>query len=164
MVMKLDNNSKEQGRGQECAQEAVNVDAQQGARISNNISSSRKRGFTLVELVFFVVILGILAGTILYSFIIFLTYSPSSSIRQSVAMQSVANCIEWFLGQRYMNGYSSITCPSTTVPSFCTAPSGYTLAVNITCTTIGSDTNYKTIVVSSSGNIVSSMSLLIGSY
>ena len=72
--------------------------------------------------------------------------------------------MEWFTGQRQLNGYASITCPSSAVPAFCSAPSGYTLAVSITCTTISSDANYKTLTVTVSGDGNASLSTLFASY
>lgn len=120
-------------------------------------------GFTLIELVAFIIISGLLGSTILLALITVLQKTPTL-FQQQVALQTSSQCMEWFIGQRHLNGFSSITCPSTTVPGFCTTPSGYTLSVNIACTTIGSDSQYKTITVTTSGLGDATISTLIAEY
>jgi type II secretory pathway pseudopilin PulG len=121
------------------------------------------RGFTMVELIMFIIITSLLASTVLLA-LNFTTQRSPTARQQMIATQTAKRCMEWFIGQRRLNGYSSISCPSTTVPAFCTSPSGYTLAVNITCTTINSDSNYQTIAVTVSGNGDASLSTLIAKY
>jgi len=81
-----------------------------------------------------------------------------------IATQTASQCMEWYLGQRALNGYNSISCPSTAVPSFCSAPTGYVLSTNISCTTISGDANYKTIAVTVSGKGTISLTTLIANY
>jgi hypothetical protein len=71
--------------------------------------------------------------------------------------------MEWFIGQRRMNGYSSIACNST-VPVFCTAPAGYTVTTSCNTTVIGSDSNYETITVTVGGAGNAVLTLLIAQY
>lgn len=123
----------------------------------------KHNGFTLIELVIFIVVTGILASTILLSLSTGLTKAPNA-LKSTIATQTANQCMEWFIGQRKLIGYSAITCPSTTVPSFCTSPSGYTLAVNIVCTTINSDASYQTITVTVSGNGDAQLTTLIANY
>ncbi len=120
-------------------------------------------GFTLIEIILFIIITSLLASAILLVFGTSLL-KPPNLLANTTANQTAKMCIEWFLGQRQLNGYSTITCPSTTVPTFCTAPSGYTVAVNITCTTINSDANYQTITVTVSGKGDASLTTLIANY
>lgn len=118
-------------------------------------------GFSLIELVAFIIIMALVAAAVAA---IGLPFLNAPTIHQDIfAKEAAAQCMEWYAGQNYINGYSSITCPSTTVPGFCTAPTGYTLSVNITCTTYNSDTNYKTIVVTVTGLGNASLSYMIGS-
>lgn len=120
-------------------------------------------GFTLVEVLIFLVVSGILMSTILLSMISSVRKEPVA-LQNMIANQTARKCMEWFVGQRQLNGYGTFSCPSTSVPSYCTAPSGFTVAVNITCTTINTDASYKTITVTVSGKGDSKMSTLVASY
>jgi type II secretory pathway pseudopilin PulG len=120
-------------------------------------------GFTLIELLLFIVITSILAKTILVFFGAELKSNPTVH-NQLVAIETASQCMEWFVGQNSLNGYSSITCPSAVVPAFCTTPAGFTLAVACAATTIASDTNYKTITVTISGNADLVLTTILGQY
>ncbi len=106
---------------------------------------TKKKGFTLIEIVISIMLLGILFGTTLVSFHTMLKKSHST-YRRIEATQTAKKCMDWFLGQRYLNGFSSVPT-GTTVPNFCTIPTGYTIATNVATTTISGDSNYKTITV-----------------
>jgi len=121
---------------------------------------NKQQGFTLIELVMFIVVTSLLATTILLALITATRDIPTIH-QEIVATQTAKQCMEWFIGQQRLNGFTSLTCPSTTTPSFCTTPTGYTLSVNVSCTTINSDTNYKTITVTVSGLGDASFSTLI---
>lgn len=121
------------------------------------------RGFTLIELIIFIIVSSILATSILLVFAKALQQNPTSR-QLLVAVNTAETCMEWFIGQRKINGYSNLSCPNSTVPSFCTAPTGYSITTNISCTTIGSDTNYKTIVVTVSGLGDATLTSLISLY
>ncbi len=123
----------------------------------------KNSGFTLIEIIIFIVIIGLVANAILFAFSTSLQKIPTI-LQTSIASQTAKKCMEWFIGQRRLNDYSAITCPSTSVPSFCTAPAGYSLSVNISCTTINSDANYKTITVTVSGNGSASLTTLVANY
>ena len=118
------------------------------------------RGFTIIELLIFIVVTGLLASVGGLALRMVATSIPAGH-GSLVALETARQCMEYFSGQNARNGYASITCPSSTVPSYCTVPTGYTLAVNITCTTISGDTNYKTIQVSVGGNGNATLTLLI---
>lgn len=122
----------------------------------------KHRGFTLIELVMFIVITSILASGILLSFITVLNKTPVV-LQNSIASQTAKQCAEWFLGQRRINGFSNFTC-NATVPAFCTAPTGYTLTSNCTTTAISGDSNYKTITITVSGAGNAGLSLLLADY
>jgi len=123
----------------------------------------KQTGFSLIELVMFITVISVMGSGIFLAYTTGLLKTPTL-LQNTIAEQTAQACMEWFIGQRRLNGYSSITCPSTTVPGFCTAPSGYTLAVNITCTTINSDANYQTIVVTVSGKGDAKLTSLIANY
>jgi len=123
----------------------------------------KEKGLTLIELIIFIVITALVAVSVFAGLNAAITLSPTAKA-QTVAAQAASRCMEWYLGQRYMNGFTAITCPSTTIPSFCSVPSGYSITSNVACTTIGSDPNYKTITVTVTGQASASLSLLIADY
>lgn len=120
-------------------------------------------GFTLIEVIVFIVVTGLVMSTLLLSANTALRNSPSVS-QQWIALQTAKRCMEWFLVQRRVNGYSSLTCPSTPSPSACSAPSGFTVTNSITCQTWNSDAAYKTVTVSVSGLANASISMQLGDY
>ena len=124
---------------------------------------ARQAGFTLIEILLLLIVLGLLGSTMVLTFRNTMQQTPTV-FKNLIALQTAKQCIEWFSGQRQLNGFASISCPSTAVPSFCSAPSGYTLAVSISCTTISSDSNYKTLTVTVSGNGNATLSTLFASY
>lgn len=123
---------------------------------------THQKGFTLIELVFFIVILAILGSTILMGFVTALQKYPS--VHQNViALQTAKQCMEWFIGQRRLQGYSTLAC-NTTVPTFCTTPANYSITTNVSCIAINSDNNYKSITVTVSGLGDASLTSLIADY
>ena len=120
-------------------------------------------GFTLLEVLVFIIIMGLLATTIMISLTNMGQKSPEA--RQQMTASFIAQqCMEYLLGQRRVIGYSTITCPSSTTPNFCTVPSGYTLSTSIACTTLNGDANYKTITLTVSGNGDATITSLVGDY
>ena len=120
----------------------------------------RHRGFTYIELIVFIVVTGIIASSILLAATTTLRFSAFPQ-REIVATQTAAKCIEWFFGQRNMNGFSSVAC-GTTVPTFCNSglPTGYSIATNVDCTVA----NYKTINVTVSGSGDAKLSIQLVDY
>lgn len=122
-----------------------------------------KRGFTLIEIIILIVVISLIAPVLLMSYSTSLLNTPSV-LANLIARQTAKQCMEWFIGQRRLNSYSSLSCPSAVVPAFCTSPTGYTLSVTITCTTINTDANYKTIVVAVTGKSNATLTSLIANY
>lgn len=122
-----------------------------------------QRGFSLIELVIFIVVTSILASTILLTLQTALNNTPAIH-NELIAVQLADQCMEWYVGQRRLNGYSTLTCPSTPSPTICSAPTGFTVTSSITCTTISGDANYKTITVTIAGPGNATLTTLIGNY
>lgn len=121
-------------------------------------------GFSFIELIVFIVVTAILSTTILLAFVTALQKTPLDR-QQIIATQTAQQCMEWYLGQRRLNGFSAITCSaSPPTPTMCTLPAGYSFSNSITCTTINSDTNYKLITVTVSGAGDASLQSLIADY
>ena len=126
-----------------------------------------KCGFTLIEMVIFIVIMGIIGVTILASMNAVLK-GVSVPRQKTVATQIATRCIEWYVEQRYLHGFSvaTLACPSVVTPSFCAAPSGYTISTSVSCTQLYGETgyNYKTVTITVGGLGSASLSLLLASY
>jgi len=124
---------------------------------------SRQQGFTLVEILVFLVVSGLLMTTILLAAENALRKAPSIH-QQWTALQTARGCMEWLLEQRRLNGYSVYGCPSTPSISACPVPSGYSVSASVSCTTWSSDSAYKTITVSVTGNAGTTLSTQVGDY
>jgi type II secretory pathway pseudopilin PulG len=111
----------------------------------------KSNGFTLIEMVLFITVTSILASTILLSTSALLRGTPTLQ-SNLVASAYVTQNIEYYIGLRRTQGYSAIPCPSTTVPSFDTSITGYTVTESISCTTLNGDANYKTLVTTATGS------------
>lgn len=120
-------------------------------------------GFMLMEAIVFIVVLALLATTLLLGANAVLEKSPQVH-QQWIAIQTARQCMEYFLGQRRMKGYTTLTCPSTPSASLCSAPAGYSVSTSVACTTWNSDSAYKTITVSVTGLASASLSTQIGNY
>jgi|GEM_PF-899340 len=127
----------------------------------------KRHGFTLIELLIFIIILGILGSTLLGSYTMVLRNTPIIA-QSTIASELAEQCISWYIGQRKLNGYSSIASPSATVPIFCEIqmPTGYSISTSIGNASISSDSNYKMIMVNVNygGIRQGTASLLIADY
>lgn len=120
-------------------------------------------GFTIIEILIFIVVTSLLMSTMLIGAYTALRSSPDTH-HQIIALQTAERCMEYFLDQRRLNGYTALACPSSPTASACSAPSGYSVSTSVTCTTWNSDNGFKTITVSVSGLSAVSLSTQIGSY
>jgi type II secretory pathway pseudopilin PulG len=135
---------------------------------------SRLRGFTLVELVVFIVILGFAAYALFRSFGSVLPRSPTAA-QLTQAMQLAQERMELILGQRDVRGYNNLVdldpC-NVGAPTVCTTTFGY--AVTSAGTAPGAPVawngnptaNYKlvTVTVSRGGITLSKRSAVLSSY
>lgn len=112
---------------------------------------NKKQGFSLIEIVVFIVVVMILAVGVLASFNSVLRGIPRVNY-QATTMGYAIRCAEWFLGQRRIQGFDNITIGSV-VPSFCNSslPSGYSISTSVNTATYNNDSNYKIITTTVSG-------------
>lgn len=126
---------------------------------------NKHTGFTLIELIIFIIITTILGVTIMLAFVYGLNRSPVAS-QNAIADLAAQQCAEWFIGQKDLNGYSSISCTNPNTPSYCSSnmPSGYTITTSCTSTTISADSNYETMTITVSGQGNATLNFVIGNY
>lgn len=113
-------------------------------------------GFTFIELIIFIVVTAIIASSILLAATTALKYSyfPQSEI---IAAETASKCAEWFIGQRNINGFSCTA--GNTVPTFCTAPTGYIISANVTC-----PTSFEVITINVTGRGNAKLQLELADY
>ncbi len=83
-----------------------------------------RKGFTLIELAIFIVIMGVLTSGVLGIFSVALRHMPALfNATESVALAQ--KHMEFIIGQREMYGYASFTdpCSGGSAPVFCAGPS-----------------------------------------
>lgn len=126
--------------------------------------TGKSSGFTLIEMIVFIVIIGIAATAILTSFQAVLQKSPTGN-HQTTAVGLAQERMDLILAQRQLIGFSGFIdpCNSGSPPAICTAPTGYTINSNISALTISGDSNYKTITVTVSGSGDAVLKTLVGS-
>jgi len=124
---------------------------------------STTAGFTLIEVIAFIIVIGLVMNTFILGIRALLLSSPKVH-NQKIALETARACMEWYLGQRILNGYTTYACPSTPTSTNCSAPTGFSVTTNITCTTYNSDTNYKTITVAVSGLASANLTSMVGNF
>ena len=127
------------------------------------------QGFTLIEILMFIVIMGIAGVSVLVSMNTILKGTVISK-QQMIAAQTATRCMEWYLKQRYTQGFNTATLNvGTNVPGFCTPPTGYNLDVSVENMSMpngdGSfDDNYKVINVNVTGLGEASLKMSLANY
>jgi len=128
-------------------------------------------GYSLIELVMFIVILGILGAALFSAFGIALQGS-GDSYPNSDAARLAQERMELILAQRRALGFAGFTAasfdPCTATPpstqAVCAAiPAGYTVSAAFTGNW-GGDANYKTIAVIVTGTGQAALAALVGNY
>jgi type II secretory pathway pseudopilin PulG len=127
-----------------------------------------QRGFTLIELVIFIVGTSILVGTLMMTFQMALRNTPPVHYAL-IATQLADQCMEGFIGERRLLGYNApgLACSgSPTLPTVCTTLTGYSVSATITCApTLAGDTiTSKTVTVTVSGLGSATLYTLLADY
>ena len=122
------------------------------------------RGFSLIELVIFIVIVSIMGVALLASFSVTTRSSPDAG-QMTQATQLAQERIELILAQRRAAGFAAFVDPCTfgTPPSACTPPAGYTVTAAIAPNWSG-DTNYRVITVTVGGTMAAAATVLVANY
>ena len=119
------------------------------------------RGFTLVELVIFIVVVSILGVAMLAAFSTSVRYSPAAG-QITQATQLAQQRMEFILAQRRAVGFAAFTDPCLSTIT-CTPPTGYVVSANIAPNWNG-DTNYRVITVTVTGTSSAQATALVASY
>ncbi len=124
----------------------------------------RARGFSLIELVIFIVIVSIMGVALLASFSVTTRSSPDAG-QMTQATQLAQERIELILAQRRAAGFAAFVDPCTfgTPPAACTSPAGYTVTAAIAPNWNG-DTNYRVVTVTVTGTMAATVTSLVANY
>jgi len=107
-------------------------------------------GFTIIELVIFIVVIGILASALLLGVhqVLISSTEPEKNIQ---AIQLAEQRMELILGQRKILGYANFSdpCASGPGPAICTLPPGY--SISQPTVSLDTDPNFSIITVQVTG-------------
>lgn len=126
----------------------------------------KQKGFSLIELVIFIIVLGLIAQALLLGFNQAILYSgvpralPEASFLANARMQII-------LMNRTLNGYTSLSDPCTSTPSLdiCTPLSTYATNYSLSVATPSiSGSNPKTITVTVTGSGSATVNMSIYNY
>lgn len=140
--------------------------------MTNPAASRRRSGFTLIEVVVFMVIVGIAAFALLRSFGNLLPRAPTGA-QITQASQLAQERMELILGRYQAVGFSAVNdpCVGGTPPTICTTvPTGYTFVVGGFAPVVAWNgnpvTSYKlvTVTVSFDGTPLAQESAVLASY
>ena len=92
------------------------------------------QGYTLIEIIIVIVILGIIGATLLSVFNVSLMGTPTLD-NSRVAVELAKSRMDLILGQAHLVGFDSYNDPCVTTPALpvCTTPAGFTVSSNIVC-------------------------------
>ena len=126
----------------------------------------RSRGFSLIEAIVFIVVIGLMAAALAVSFAGPLRGSPRAGELDRMA-ELTQQRMELILAQRRAAGFAAFAdpCVPGPGPAACTAPAGYTVTSSIATGWGGDPASYKVITVSvvAPGSSIST-SALVGNY
>ncbi len=126
------------------------------------LSPANGSGFSLIELIVFIVILGVLAAGLVVAFGTSLTNAPVAG-QLDAAAEIAQQRLELILAQRRAAGFAAFAdpCPG---PSICTPPAGYAVTANIVAGYGGDSANYKVVTVNVSGTSSLTAVVLVANY
>lgn len=126
-----------------------------------------KTGFSLIELIIFIVVLSIAVSAIFSAFSVALQKSPTANY-QTTVIELAQGRMELILGQKRLKGFVSFTdpCPGASACTLPAALSAYSISASISATTIGGDSNYEIISVTATGpsNSKANVQTLVAGY
>ncbi len=128
--------------------------------------AGRSRGFSLIEAIVFIVVVGLMAAALAVSFAGPLRDSPRAGELDRLAELTQLR-MELILAQRRAAGFAAFTdpCVPGPGPAECTAPAGYTVTASIATGWGGDPASYKLVTVSAVGPASStSTAALVGNY
>lgn len=131
-------------------------------RVTTGRGVACMRGFSLIELVIFIVIVSIMGVALLASFSVTTRSTPDAG-QVTQATQLAQERIELILAQRRAAGFAAFVDPCPGPPAACTAPTGYTVTAAIAPNWNG-DTNYRVITVTVSGTMAATATVLVANY
>jgi type II secretory pathway pseudopilin PulG len=122
-------------------------------------------GFSLIEVIVFIVVLGVLLAGLIVSLASPLRNSPEAG-RLDLAAELAQQRMELILAQRRAAGFAAFTdpCSPGPGPAICTPPAGYTITSSIASGFGADPTNYKVISVAITGNASITATALVGNY
>lgn len=122
----------------------------------------RDAGFSLIEVIVFIVVLGVLVAGLVVAFASPLRNAPEAG-RLDLAAELAQQRMELILAQRRAVGFAGFVdpCPG---PAICTPPAGYAVTSGIVAGYGADPTNYKIITVSVSGAAAITATALVANY
>lgn len=126
------------------------------------LRSMREHGFSLLELIVFIVVIGVLMAGLVVAFSTPLQKSPIAGGLDTAA-ELAQQRMELILAQRRAVGFSTFSdpCPG---PAICTQPAGYTVTSNIVAGYAADPINYKIVTVNVIGKSVLTATALVANY
>lgn len=123
----------------------------------------RDAGFTLIEAIFFIVVLAVLLAGLVVAFGSSLRWSPQAG-QIDLAAELAQQRMELILGQRRAAGFGAFgdPCVPGPGPAACTAPAGYTITSSISAGFGGP--GYKTVTVAVAGPTPATATALVANY
>lgn len=129
-------------------------------------SLRRSRGFSLIEAIVFIIVVGMMAAALAVSFAAPLRSSPRAGELDAMA-ELAQQRMELILAQRRAAGFAAFAdpCVPGPGPAACTAPAAYTVTSSVATGWGGDPASYKVITVSVVGPASSiSTNALVGNY
>jgi len=123
---------------------------------------SASRGFTLIELIIFIVIVSIMGVALMSAFSITTRGTPEAG-QLTQATQLAQERMELVMAQRRIAGFAAFADPCPGPAAACTPPAGYNVTTTIAPNWSG-DANYKQITVNVTGTGSATVTSIVAKY
>lgn len=126
------------------------------------LRSLHEHGFSLLELIVFIVVIGVLMAGLVVAFSTPLQKSPVAGGLDTAA-ELAQQRMELILAQRRAVGFATFSdpCPG---PAICTPPAGYTVTSSIVAGYAADPINYKIVTVNVTGTSALTATALVANY